>query len=198
MALLFKDVATFDAQNPITGSLLREIYLAKKGKNSDLINKQLDKAPHINDTILIQKFKQFKDNPINFNSSNDNNDDDDNSKPSYPGPAPSAPTPNDFQDIPDILFQPPLEISSQSTFNQSQPNFYSKPSIFSQLQQQQSKNTFDRVSAPIAPGEQVISEIERVAEKAKHEEEGEQINPADPLLEYFQRANEVLKTDFIW
>ena len=35
LALLFKDVATFDAQNPIIGSLLREIDLAKKGKESD-------------------------------------------------------------------------------------------------------------------------------------------------------------------
>ena len=65
LALLFKDVATFDAQNPIICSLLREIDLAKNGKNSDLINKQLDKAPDINDTILIQRFKKFKDDPIN-------------------------------------------------------------------------------------------------------------------------------------
>ena len=43
-----------------------------------------------------------------------------------------------------------------------------------------------------------MSEIERVVEKAKHEEEVEQINPADPLLEYFQRADEILKTDFVW
>ena len=134
---VIKDVATFDVQNPIIGSLLRETDLAKKGKNSDLINKQLSKAPDINDTILIQRFKKFKDNPVSFNSSNDNNDDDDNNKPNYLGPVPPAPTANDFQDIPDILFQPPPEISSQSTFNQSQPNFYNKPSIFSQLQQQQ-------------------------------------------------------------
>ena len=33
LVLLFKDVATFDAQNPAIGSLLREIDLAKKGKN---------------------------------------------------------------------------------------------------------------------------------------------------------------------
>ena len=39
LAFLFKDVATFDAQNPTIGSLLREIDLVKKGKNSDLIKK---------------------------------------------------------------------------------------------------------------------------------------------------------------
>ena len=127
LALLFKDVATFNAQNLIIGSLLREIDLGKKGKNSDLMNKQLSKVPDITDAILIQKFKKFKDDPVNFNNSNDNNDDGDNNKPNYPGPAPPAPTTNDFQDLPDILFQPPPEISTQSTFNQSQPNLYNKP-----------------------------------------------------------------------
>ena len=110
LAMLFKDVATFDAQNPINGSLLREIDLGKKGKSSDLINKQLSKVADITDTILIQRFKNFKDDPVNFNNSKDNNDDGDNNKPNYPGPAPPAPTTNDFQDLPDILFQPPPEI----------------------------------------------------------------------------------------
>ena len=43
-----------------------------------------------------------------------------------------------------------------------------------------------------------MSKIECVVEKAKHEEEVEQTNPSDPLLEYFQRADEILKTDFVW
>ena len=34
LALLFKDVANFDAQNPIIGSLLREIDLGKNKANS--------------------------------------------------------------------------------------------------------------------------------------------------------------------
>ena len=156
LALLFKDVATFDAQNSIFGSLLREINLVKKGKNSDLIIKQLEKAPAIKDTILIQRFKKFKDEPVNFNNSKDNNNDDDNNKPDYPGSAPPAPTANGFQDL---LYQPPPAIFSQSIFMSI---------IFSQLQQQQQqpKNALDRVgSAPITPGEQVMSEIERVVEK---------------------------------
>ena len=180
LALLFKDVATIDAQSPIIGSLLREIDLSKKGKNSNLINKQLDKAPNINNTILIQRLKKLKDASINFSNGNDDNDD--NNKPNFPtGQPPPHPTFNDFQDIPDILFQPPPAISSQSTFNQSRPII---APIFSQ---QQPKNTFDKVgSAPIAPGEQVMSEIERV------------VNPSTPLLEYFNRADEILKIDFIW
>ena len=58
LAFLFKDVTMFDAQNQIIGSLLREIDLEKYGKNCGLIKKQLDKAPDINDTILIQRLKK--------------------------------------------------------------------------------------------------------------------------------------------
>ena len=186
MALLFKDVATFNAQNPIIDSLLRETDLAKKGKNSDLIKKQLDKAPDINDTILIQRFKKFKDDPVTFNNSNNNNDDDDNNnnKPNYPA-GPALPTFNDFQN----LFQTPTPPSYQV------PSVFNKPTIF---QQQQAKSTFGKVySMPTGPGEQVMSEIERVVEKAKHEEEVERIIPSGPLLEYFQKADEILKTDFV-
>ena len=56
LALLFKDVANFDVQNPVIGSLLREIDLGKRSTNSDLIKKSLSKAPDINDTILLQRF----------------------------------------------------------------------------------------------------------------------------------------------
>ena len=79
-ALLFKDVATFDAQSPIIGSLLREIDLAKKRKESALIDKQLQGAPSVNDTILIQRFKKFKETPVNYNNNNDDDDNDDNNK----------------------------------------------------------------------------------------------------------------------
>ena len=37
-----------------------------------------------------------------------------------------------------------------------------------------------------------------VVEKAKHEEEVKKITSADPLLEYFNRADEILRPDFIW
>ena len=75
LALLFKDVANFDAQNPVIGSLLREIDLGKRSANNDLIKKSLSKAPDINNTILLQRFKKFKETTINYN---DNDDDDDN------------------------------------------------------------------------------------------------------------------------
>ena len=76
LALLFKDVANFDAQNPVIGSLLREIDLGKRRTNNDLIKKSLSKAPDINDLILFQRFKKFKEAPINYNNNNDNDDDD--------------------------------------------------------------------------------------------------------------------------
>ena len=37
MELVFEDVSTFDAENPIVGSLLRQIDLNKKLTNSDFI-----------------------------------------------------------------------------------------------------------------------------------------------------------------
>ena len=43
-----------------------------------------------------------------------------------------------------------------------------------------------------------MSEMERVVEKAKHEEEVEKITPAAPLLEYFNRVDEILRPNFIW
>ena len=78
LALLFKDVANFDVQSPVIGSLLREIGLGKRSTNSDLIKKSLSKAPDINDTILLQRFKKFKETPINYNDNDDNDDDDNN------------------------------------------------------------------------------------------------------------------------
>ena len=37
LELVFKDISTFDAENPIVGSLLREIDLKKKLSDSDFI-----------------------------------------------------------------------------------------------------------------------------------------------------------------
>ena len=78
LALLFKDVANFDAQNPVIGSLLREIDLGKRSANSDMIKKSLSKAHNINNTILLQRFKKFKEAPVNYNDNDDNDDDDNN------------------------------------------------------------------------------------------------------------------------
>ena len=75
LALLFKDVAQFDAQIPVTGSLLREIDLGKNKTKSSYI----PTAPDINDTTLLQRFKKFKETPINYKD-NDGDDNDNNTK----------------------------------------------------------------------------------------------------------------------
>ena len=164
----------FDAQNQIIGSFLREIDLEKYDKNCELIKKELDKAPDINDTILRQRFKKFTDDPIIFNNSKDNNDDDNNNKPNFPPGQPLLPhTLYDFQDLFDTPLQP-------TTFFQPPASTFDKSS-FDQQQQKRPKNAFNRVgSGTNVPGERVMSEIERVGEKAKREEEVEQITPADP------------------
>ena len=43
-----------------------------------MIKKSLSKAPDINDTTLLQRFKKFKGTPINYNDNDDNDDDDNN------------------------------------------------------------------------------------------------------------------------
>ena len=61
LELVFEDISTFDAENPIVGSLLREIYIKKKQSDSDFIKslpshpgkefevkKRLDKLRRIN------------------------------------------------------------------------------------------------------------------------------------------------------
>ena len=108
LALLFKDVANFDAQNPIIGFLLREIDLGKNKTNSQLIANQLSKAPDINDTILLNRFKKLKDDPINYNNNNNNDDNNDNDGGINPlGPPPPPPTFNDFPSFSQTPTQPP-------------------------------------------------------------------------------------------
>ena len=72
---MFKHVANFDPQNPVIGSLFREIDFRKRSTDSDLIKKLLSKAPDTSDTILLQRFKET---PINYNNNDDDDDDDNN------------------------------------------------------------------------------------------------------------------------
>ena len=77
MEIVFEDISTFDAKNPIAGSLLREIDLSKKQTDSEFI-KSLPSHP--GKEFEIQKrydrlrgIKRFD----NKNNKNNNNDDDD-------------------------------------------------------------------------------------------------------------------------
>ena len=173
LALLFKDVANFDAQNPVIGSLLREIDLGKRSTN---------------DTILLQRFKKFKEMPINY-SNNDDNDDDDNND-------------NNINNIKNfnynyISLSPPLSPVKLGDIFETAPPSFNFNNVDLQQQQQQQQQPFDRVSTAAAPGTQVMSKIEKVIEKEKTKEQEKEITPSDPLLEYFKNADEILNNNFI-
>ena len=51
LELLFEDVSKFDAQNPVTGSLLKEIDVGKKQGKSD----PLSSAPNIKQCYFKEK-----------------------------------------------------------------------------------------------------------------------------------------------
>ena len=185
LALLFKDVANFDVQNPVIGSLLREIDLGKRSTNSDLIKKSLSKAPDINDTIWLQRFKKFKETPINYN---DNDDDDDNNDNIINNS-------KNFNYNNISLSPPPSPVKFGDIFETAQPSFNFNNVDLQQQQQQQ--QPFNRFSTAAAPGTQVMSEIEKVIEKEKTKEQEKEITPSDPLLEYFKTGDEILNDNFI-
>ena len=73
--MVFKDVSTFDAENPIVGSLLNELDLKKKGTGSDFM-KNLPSQPGKDFEIIksLDRLKGItpflKDNNNNNNNSN--------------------------------------------------------------------------------------------------------------------------------
>ena len=81
LELVFKDISTFDAQNPIIGILLREMDVGKK----DIDSKLLKKAPNVTDALLKARLDALT------------RDDDDNNIPPPPPPTffppPSTPFP---------------------------------------------------------------------------------------------------------
>ena len=102
------------------GSLLREIDLNKKKTNSELIKKQISGTHDINDTILLERFKKFKENPINYNG---NDDDDNNSNNDGINPAGPAPPPSTFSNFPSFFPKPqppPPPPPPQNFFSTSQ------------------------------------------------------------------------------
>ena len=64
--LLFNDVKHFDAQNPVIGSLIKEVDVGKKKKD---LSKFLDKAPDIIDLEIQSRL-----NKLSEKNGGDNND----------------------------------------------------------------------------------------------------------------------------
>ena len=71
--LLFKDVKHFDAQNPLTGSLIREVDIGKKKG----LSKFFDKAPDIRD-LSLGRLNKLRDGEEFFNRGDDNNNNNNN------------------------------------------------------------------------------------------------------------------------
>ena len=70
LELTFKDISTFNAQNPIIGGLLREIDVGKKDLDSEL----LKKPSNVTDVLLKFRLDALRrDNDNNNNNSNINN-----------------------------------------------------------------------------------------------------------------------------
>ena len=171
--------------------MLREIDLGKGSTNSDWIKKSLSKAPDINDTILLQRFKKFKETSINYN---DNDDDDDNNENNVDNS-------KNFNYNNISLSPPPSPVKLGDIFETAPPSFnFNNANLQQQQQQQQQRQRqepFDRFSTAAAPGTQVMNEIEKVTEKEKTEEREKEITHSGPLLEYFKNADEILNDNFI-
>ena len=98
---VFEDISTFDAENPIVGSLLRDIDLKKKQSDSDFI-KSLPSHP--GKELEIQKRLdrlKGKSSYFNRNNNNNNNNNFNNNKKSNlfgdpGGEPPTLPTIEDF------------------------------------------------------------------------------------------------------
>ena len=172
--------------------MLREIDLGKRSNNSDLIKKLLSKAPDINDTILLQRFKKIKETPIKYND-NDDNDDDDNSDNNINNS-------KNFNYNNISLSTPPSPVKLGNIFETVPPSFNFN-SVHLQYQQQQHQQRqrqqpFDRFSTASASGTQVMSEIKKIIKKEKTKEQEKEITPSDPLLEYFKNADVILNDNF--
>ena len=68
LELVFEDISTFDIENPIVGSLLKEIDVGKKDTASELIKKS-PRAPGVNFTIR-RRLDKLKDRPEPKGSNN--------------------------------------------------------------------------------------------------------------------------------
>ena len=111
LKLVFEEISTFDAQNPVVGSLLRELDIRKE----DLVSKLIKKAPRPGADLNIQKRLEAlrKDN----NKFNNNND-------GAPLPPPYPPTFNNFVPPPQCPPPPPPPPSFNSF---QQPQYFPPP-----------------------------------------------------------------------
>ena len=129
LELVFEDISSFDAENPIVGSLLREIDIKKKQSDSDFI-KSLPSQPGKEFEIkkrsdrLRGKSCFDRNNNSNNNNNNNNNNGRDNGPDLFgPGGAPPpVPTIEDFLDGGSPPPPPPPTVPFNLGNNLFQPN----------------------------------------------------------------------------
>ena len=81
LELVFEDILTFDAENPIVGSILEELDIGKKDVTSELVKKA--PRPPIFDDYLKNRRNKMKNRP-------EPKDDDDNNNNLSPPPSPPS------------------------------------------------------------------------------------------------------------
>ena len=92
LELVFEDISTFDAENPIVGSLLREIDIKKKQSESDFIPSQPGKEFQIQKRLdRLRGIGRTNFNDNNNNNNNINPGGGDTNLNFNPGPPPSLP-----------------------------------------------------------------------------------------------------------
>ena len=69
LELVFEDISTSDAENPIIGSWLRELDVGKKNVASDLIKKKVP-GPSGLDFLIRNRLNKLKEDNENINNSN--------------------------------------------------------------------------------------------------------------------------------
>ena len=132
LELVFEDISTFNAENSIVGSLLREIDIKKKQSDSDFV-KLLPSHPGKEFEIKkkLDKLRGINTSFSNNNSNNNNNNNTNNSNLFGPGGDPlSLPTIEDFLDGGTRPLPPPLPGPS---VNLGKNLFKSEPPVFRSL-----------------------------------------------------------------
>ena len=101
MELVFEDISTFDAKNPIAGSLLREIDLNKKQTDSEFI-KSLPSHPGKEFEIQkrLDRLRGIERYDNNNNKNNNNDDGDGGVAGDFFGLGPTAPQNKNISSIP--------------------------------------------------------------------------------------------------
>ena len=116
LALVFEDISTFDAENPIAGSLLRELDVGKKDVASDLI-KKVPGPPGL-DFVIQNRLSKLKEGNENINNSYNLSPPPSSPPPSFLPPQPlPPPLPSPFHSS--QRYVPPLQppLPPPSSFN---------------------------------------------------------------------------------